>query len=263
MKDMNEILILYLEGELEEQEAKELESKLRTDEALREELEQLKTSLEMVEMSLPPEPDSSYWSNFYSRLQPRLVKKSLFKKLVEMVMPNTGLRLATALGSLAVVFIIAGIFVTQFLVRPAEPLPLVTKSTVRIEHKENALKFVVANHLDSTRLLLQEMVNIPFDDNETLQERLFDTRIRGERLLSNNRTFLQAAMKQGDAELETLLDDLELVLMEISNLDVEMAEFAIPSLQRIIQKKNLLIKIEIINLSEVDRNSENSEREVA
>ena len=102
------------------------------------------------------------------------------------------------------------------------------------------------------------MVNYAGADDE-IQEQLADTVSRSELLLSDNRTYRQAAERQKDEELIALLEDLELVLVEISNLDPGTAEFALPSVKRIIQKKNLLIKIEIINLDATAKKSDKTE----
>jgi hypothetical protein len=105
------------------------------------------------------------------------------------------------------------------------------------------------------------MVNIA-DAGDYVEDRLAVTRVRGEQLLSDNRTYRLAAEQEADQELIALLDDLELVLLEIANLNPQQARYTLPTVQRIIRKKNLLIKIEIINLDEQQFVAGNPESEV-
>lgn len=245
MKNEQETLLLYLAGELTPEEAARFEKRLAEDEELAAELDDLRRSIALVEESVPPEPDRQYWHSFYARLQPRLEQKSAWQRFTEWLMPSQGLRLATAFGTLAVIFIVAGVLITQTLIN-SQPVELVQKATVKIKRAEGYLQNVIADHLYRSRLLLQEMINIS-DGGNNISELLTETRSRGEELLSDNRTYRMAAQRQNDVDLEELLDELEMVLVEIANLDPGEADYTLPTVRKIIQKKNLLIKIEIIN----------------
>lgn len=265
MTDAHEILILYLENELSEQERQEVEERLRTDPALAAELDELQQSLDLIGESLPDEPDAQYWRSFYSRIQPQLHKTSLWSKIIDLFRNNAGVQFAGLATSLAMIFVVVSLFLAQTYFH-TEPIPAVTETTVTIKRTQGVLEHIVSTHLERSRLLLQEMVNVDVEEEqEDLVQLINGTRERGEQLLSDNRTYRIAAEKQNDQELVQLLDDLELVLVEISNLDPDAAEYAVPTVKRIIRTKNLLIKIEIINLNEEDSQStdvDSREREV-
>lgn len=260
MKDQQELLMLYLMGELDSQEAGELERQLESDGQLRQEYRLLEQSFQLVKDEVPADPGPQYWRTFYSRLQPRLKNGNLFKKAFDWLAPRHGLQFAGALATLAVVFIVTGLFIYQY-IAPAGLRPTVYNSTVKIKRVEGFLESVATDHLERSRLLLQEMVNISTDEGD-LSERLAETRVRGEKLLSDNRTYRQAAIKQNDPQLESLLDELETVLTDIANLEPEAADYVLLSLQRRILKKNLLIKIEVIDLNDELNTSGKTDEEV-
>ena len=259
MMDNQELLILYLEDELDAQTRRDLETRLAIEPELEAELEELKALFGQVEETLPQEPDRQYWSNFYSRLQPKLEKKSLLEKFQDWMVPGHGMNYGRAAAALATLVIAVGVML-YFTVLKHEPQQKITITEVKIEKTESIMSQVVNKHLDKSRLLLEEMVNIA-DSGENLEERLEYTKLKGQRLLGINRAYQAAAKKKGNVELEQLLSDLELVLLEIANINIEDASYTIPSLKKVIRKKNLLIKIEIINLDEYtplkrDKNSE-------
>lgn len=259
MIDNQELLILYLEDELDEKTRAALETRLVNEPDLAAELEELRDVLGDVEEGLPREPGNDYWRNFYQRLQPKLEKQSLLEKIQNWLSPGHGMnygRAAVALSTL-VIAVSASLY---FTVLKHPSVGKITVSEVKIEKTESIMSLVVNKHLDKSRLLLEEMVNIS-DSGELLEEQLEYTKEKGQRLLGINRAYQAAAKKNGNAELEDLLADLELVLMEIANIDVDDASYAIPGLKKVIRKKNLLIKIEIINLDEYrplkrDKNTE-------
>lgn len=260
MKDQQELLMLYLMNELDTQEADELERRLESDKKLQEEYQLLEQSFQLVKDEVPSDPGPQYWRTFYSRLQPRLKKGNVLKRVFDWIAPRHGLQFAGALATLAIVFIITGLFIYQY-IAPAGPRPTVYNTTVKIKHVEGFLESVASEHLERSRLLLQEMVNISSNEDD-LSERLAETRIRGERLLSDNRTYRQAAIKQHDPKLEALLDELESILLDIANLEPDAADYVLPSLQRRILRKNLLIKIEVINLNDELDTSGKTDEEV-
>lgn len=251
MNRHQEDLILYALGELEGQERAELERALREDAALREELEEVKRSLDLVSANAPVDPEPAYWRSFYSRLRPQLQHTPLWRRFVNFFIPDSGFKLAGAIATIAVMFVVVGVVLWQFIADHEPADDDVRQSSVIIKRTDGYLQHIIGDHLERTRLLLQDLVNIRTDGPDA-QLLLADSRERGEMLLSDNRTYLLAAEREQDGKMQSLLNELDLVLVEIANMQPDMAEYRLPSLKRIIRSKNLLIKIEIINLDQVD-----------
>ena len=260
MKEIDEKLILYLAGELEPHAKQELENRLALDGSLRRELDALRGVLKLAQDQIPAEPGERYWLGFWGRLQPRLERDSWWRKLVDWIAPRHGLQLATVAGVITAGFIVAFVLVHQIIV-PPEPVTEVRTTTITVKRTEGFLEQAAVSHLERSRLLLQDVVNAAAS-RELPIERVMFSRDRGEALLSQNRSFRQAAEHQRNRKLAELLEELELVLMDIANLDPEIASEALKSLQRRIEKKKLLDKIETVeSLSESPANG-NSDKEV-
>jgi hypothetical protein len=251
MKDNLERLVLYMEGELPADEAEKLKQELATNPELQKEYEDLKASLTMVSSNQPHGPGDEYFRHFYSRLKPKLDQKkpfwtSIFSPLT--ALPRLGY--TGAMAAILVAFIMVAYGINTFLIT-SEELPSVRNETVSIKRNEGFMDFVTANHLEKSELLLREVYNIS-QQEELDTVALLEARRRGNDLLSANRSYRLAAEAKGNKELVELLNEIELILVDISNMDPDAAEYALPSVKRAIRKKNLLIKIEIINLNDLE-----------
>lgn len=248
MEENRELLILYLADELDTREREDFEAQLEHDAELRLELEAMRSMLELTRARAPDDPGSRYWNNFWARLQPKLKRKSWWQQLVEFFAPRRGLRVATVMGTLAAALIMAVVLLYQFAVGPeVEPLEETTSFEI-VKRTDGFFERAAGSHLERSRLLLQDVVNVASNGSPQV-ERLIDNRKRGEELLSQNRSFRHAAESQKNAKLAKLLEELELILIDIANLDTDVAQEALNSLQRRIAKKKLLSKIEILSSS--------------
>lgn len=258
--DLNR-LILYLEDELAPAEREALERRLAVEPELAETMEGLKHTVAIVTQASPDEPEDEYFNSFYSRLSPKLQpKESFWEKLTRPLRPLGRLGYSGGLAAMVLAFFLVAVGINTFLLKRHEP-QRVRNETVNIKRSEKFFDYVAAKHLAKSELLLREVYNIsqagPYDD-----ETLVEAQRRGNYLLSANRSYRQAAEARGDEELAKILEDLEVVLIEISNLDPSAAEYALPSLKRAIRKKNLLIKIEIINLNDLEAPASSNSQEV-
>ena len=243
--DQQERLVLYLAGELGPDERIELETALRDDAELREEIEALRRTFEMVGESTPDKPGEAYWRTFWSRLQPNLHRKTWWEKFVEAFAPRSGLRLAAVFGTMAAVFVLTVFMLYQFTVTQ-RPEVTVRTSTIKIKRTEGFFEMAAGDYLERSRLLLLEVVNIAGNGPPPI-EQVMDNRRRSEELLSENRSFRIAAEKEEDERLASLLNELEIVLMDIANIDLEVAQEALANLKRRIEKKELLEKFETVS----------------
>jgi hypothetical protein len=248
MSDERELLILYLAGELEPGERESLEDRIAGNAELRGELDTLRQALSMVSDSSPAEPPEAYWRGFWARLQPKIQRENLWSKLAGLFAPRHGLRLATGMGTLAAMLIVVLLILYQVMV-PQVPEPVIKRTEVKIQRTEGYFELFADSHLERSRLLLQEVVNMASNGAPDEAE-LLNNRRRGEELLSENRSYRMAALRNKDEKLAALLDELELVLMDIANIDTSVANEALENLQQRIKKKDLLAKIDIVSFYE-------------
>ena len=250
-REDRERLVLHLAGELGEEESEALEKELSRDPELRRELEELSRSVELTCLQVPPEPGEEYWRGFWARLQPRLRQRSWWRRALDAMPHERWLWPAAAFGTVAAALVVA-VMVLHNLTVPQEPTPMVQTATVRIARTEGFFERAAGEHLQRSRLLLQDLVNVA-SNGEPPMEALLDSRRRGEELLSDNRSLRLAAERHQNERLSGLLEELETVMLDIANLDPEIATDMLPAIQRRIERHNLLIKIEVVNLNEGPR----------
>ncbi|MGH7492982.1 MAG: anti-sigma factor family protein [bacterium] len=108
----------------------------------------------------------------------------------------------------------------------------------------------MVNYLEDTRLLLLEVKNGTSED-QTLD--LSDLRRASQRLLEQTVT-LKADLKQEDvALLKNFMEQLEPVLLDLANLADAPEREEVELLRAAIRQKDLLIKIEIVDLKALER----------
>jgi hypothetical protein len=105
------------------------------------------------------------------------------------------------------------------------------------------LLYVISDHLDTSERVLLEVANANPNrrlDNSGQQK-------RAEELVSANRLYRQAAVKQGDERIAELLAEIEPVLIELSHAGASINRAKVKTLQRRIESKGLLFKVRVIS----------------
>ncbi len=129
-------LVAYLDGELDEEAARELEAKLHTDPQARAEAEAFKKTWELLDYLPRPEPSTGFTHRTMERLSAQLPTSGLVAR------PGRGRRLAAVLGWAAAVLLAsgAGFAGVTYLVSPKAPPgrppadPLAGRSPREVEH---------------------------------------------------------------------------------------------------------------------------------
>lgn len=118
-KDFEKLIHLYLDGKLDEQKRKEVEKHLAECQKCREKFESLKLVEEKAKGIKIPEPGDAYWESFSQRVRERIISKQKqpfgvkvkdFFATTFVLSPNR-LRVAAAVASLVLVFIIGKLYI--------------------------------------------------------------------------------------------------------------------------------------------------------
>ena len=123
---------------------------------------------------------------------------------------------------------------------PAKPqAPVVAQATVR----ERILLVAVGDHLERSQMVLAELTHAPGGrgqiDISQEQKTAAD-------LLDTNRLYRQTANETGDRAVESVLDELERVLVEIANSPAQVSSQHLLELQQRIRDQGLLFKVRVI-----------------
>jgi hypothetical protein len=119
---------------------------------------------------------------------------------------------------------------------PSRPQPLSTAV------RERVLLVAVGDHLERSQMVLLELVNAPAGEPMDLEtQRAF----AGE-LVSANRLYRQSALRAGEPALAAVLDELERVLVEVAAGPDALSPADLAELQRRIEARGLLFKVNVV-----------------
>ncbi len=118
--------------------------------------------------------------------------------------------------------------------------------------RERVLMVAVGDHLERSQAVLAELANTgaPSGKLDISYERQ-----AAEDLLESNRLYRQTASASGDVATESLLDDLEPVLLEIAHSPPQVSAGELRSLRSQIEDRGILFKVKVFGTRVAQTNS--------
>ncbi len=131
--------------------------------------------------------------------------------------------------------------------RPAAPVQLADRGV-----RERVLMVAVGDHLERSQAVLAELANTgaPSGKLDISYERQ-----AAEDLLEANRLYRQTASASGDVATESLLDELEPVLLEIAHSPPQVSAGEFRSLRSQIEDRGILFKVKVFGTRVAQTNS--------
>lgn len=233
------ILMEYIDNELSGEKLRRVEAHLSGCPACRENLEQMKTDIDLVmenmEMLDPVDIPADT-----SITMPAEEKKAGTGRISLPAFRWWDWRVAVA-GSLFI--FILGFFVGKYFISPSPPDML-----VKLESPEH-LRFVLQEHFENIKPVLIEYANFSLSeegDLDVLLDKEFVTT-----LVEQNQLIKKRIPVDKDGYLRQLLDELEVILREISRL-TEDDPGALSVIKKLIKEKEILFKLEASNPHDSD-----------
>jgi hypothetical protein len=149
-------------------------------------------------------------------------------------------RLAFATG---VLLLIGAAFMAGRLTRTAGPGGAAAPQSAA-QVRERILLVDLGDHLDRSQMVLVELVSA---GDTTGDVDISTERERAEQLVAVNRLYRQTALSTGDANMASLLDDLERVLVDIAASPETVSQEDLDLVRRRIDSKELLFKVRVVS----------------
>ena len=235
MKHMTEEeLIAYLEGVASERP--EIAGHLSECTSCRAELKRIEAVLAALDTLPVPDPGEGYGRRVWQQIAPRLPERPSrwWQAWLE---PK---RLA-AIGSFAAMILLA--FYIGRISKPVSP-GNVTVSQEQV--RERILVVAVGAHLGRTEMMLVELSNTEPRDRNQKQVNISAEQHRAEDLLEENRLYRQTALNQGDAQLASILDELERVLLDVAHSPDEVTPAQLEAIRQKIESRGILFKVRVV-----------------
>src|SRR5256886_398425 len=230
-----EELIAYREGVAEQRAV--VAEHLAACEKCRAEMERIEAVLAALDTLPVPDPGADYGRQVWKEIAPRLAEKPdrWWQVWFE---PR---RLAAAGG---IVALIIAAFVVGRVTKRVGPADNVAN---REQVRERVLVVAVGEHLGHSERMLIELSNEAPDDPKQKEVDISAEQRRAEDLLQENRLYRQTALREGDAGLANVLDELERVLLDVAHSPGEVTPAQLEAIQKKIEARGILFKVRVVN----------------
>jgi hypothetical protein len=228
-KKYEEKIILHLYGELDEKEREELENHVKECRECSRDFGYTEKVFKALDKSKEEVPEAN-WERCWKEIDASARKKPARQKSFSLLP-----RWAYATAALLLVFVL-GAIIGRFLFFPAREAPdeqALSPSSIQLTLQE---------YFEELKPVLVEYAN--FTSSEKGEETILMDKAMARNLLIQN-ILLKSIVAKTDPTLVQLLDDVDIVLKEISNLKKE--DRQTPSLIReLIQEREILFKMEVL-----------------
>jgi len=195
---------------------------------------ELRAVLTAVETTPISEPPSGFEREMWARIEPLLPVRQSSRARWQWMIPR--LAVAASIGGLLVAAFAAGRVWDQ----PPASAPDV--AVVDAAMPDRLLRAEVEDHLERSQRMLVELVNADYTSGRALE----GDRARAADLVAAGRLYRRSAEQVGDAEIGSLLEDLERVLVEVANGPADAAPQELARVRQRIDDQDLVFRVRVV-----------------
>ncbi len=196
--------------------------------------QELRAVLTAVDTTPITEPPSGFEREMWARIEPLLPIRQPWDARWRWMMPRFAV--AASIGVLLVGAFAAGRVWDG-------PAPSSTDvAVVDAATPQRLLRAEVEDHLERSQRMLVELVNADYTSGPSLE----GDRARAADLVAAGRLYRRSAEQVGDAEIGTLLEDLERVLVEVANGPADAAPQELARLRQRIDDQDLVFRVRVV-----------------
>jgi hypothetical protein len=241
LSDDELVLLFYRDGD----GLQEADSHAASCTGCRERFEKLTMALREVESDPIPERGESYGAEVWARLQPRLAaERPRLRWWESIAAAATWPRLA--MGGAVAALLVAAFVAGRSSVQPAPsvaPSPAPQQAEASSDAaRERVLLGAVGSHLDRSRVVLTEIAHRNGGGTADISLE----QATASDLLAANRLYRQTAVRNGDAAVAAVLEDLERMLVEIASSPTMASHDDLARWREQIDAKGLLFKVTVM-----------------
>jgi hypothetical protein len=237
----DEQMILYYYGESGQESL--VEDHLASCGSCRSEYQKLQRTLALVAAEPVPQRSSDYGSQVWRRLQSdvRRPTSDVNNKRRRRTL-DVGRWTPLAWAGVFAAIVLAAFLLGRHWQHPQPPAVVEESRPVSPQARERVYLSAMADHLEEAELVLTEIANAPEGgdvDIATSQDLARDA-------LKANRIYRQAAARSGEPGLASILDDLEVILVEIVHSPSNVSSAQVDDMRLRIQAQEILFKLKVL-----------------
>jgi hypothetical protein len=257
-KYFQQLIVDDFYGEIEIQDKLKLDKHLETCENCKSQLAQIQSTLNGMNQYNRPQPTDEFWDNYWLNLESKLEQKLSFKnRLISIfqIKPSWIYGIATAAA-----FLIIGIFIGKSFFTPQQSD---TFATSELSQKNIRTVANAEHYLQRSKVLLLGIVNMDVDPNSEYKPSISRQREISRELIQQTALLKDDLKETNQKILLELISELEVILLQIANLEKEYDHDAVEIIQKGLERKGMLIKInlgEILSTSHMENNQTNKNK---
>jgi hypothetical protein len=274
-KDFKEIVVdaLYNYDELSKTDKRLFRAHLTSCPACAGEYEEIAEVLALMDQRQKPEMGEEFWDSYYPRLLEKIKKQEKVPLIKSFSGGSRGAvfskRAPLAAGGkmrrwmlypvAALLLVVIGIIIGRYLYLPSVPGEgeKLISSTLSSERK---ISPVVAEHFETLRPMLIDCANYNAQENGSGEDFVLIDKKTLKQLVLQNLLLKRIAARGNDVVLTRLLEELELILLELSNAEPGgsnsdiAGDETIGRIRDILKENDTLFKMKVYNKSADNRN---------
>lgn len=194
---------------------------------------ELRAVLAAVETTPLAEPASGFEREMWARIEPLLPVPRARQPRWNLALPRW------AFAACVAVLVVGAFALGRVWDRPPEEPP--APSAIDWASADRVLRAEVEDHFDRSERVLVELVNADYTISDGISDRA-----RAADLVSAGRLYRRSAQNIGDAEMGSLLEELERVLVDVANGPVDREPDEIAHLRERIDTQDLIFRLRVV-----------------
>jgi len=267
MSDCKKCKALFTEAFYDELNADQrhlLEIHLKDCEKCDSEYTEMTSTLEIMNKRIRPEPSQTFWDGFGNQVAQRVEEEKVFDMRPEprrrTFVPGLSFAPRWAFqATAAALLVIAGIFIGRTVFSPsASEIEFAQQPAKMISPPQSGLELIsrTQKYIESSKLILLAIINF---DPQTEDPYALD--IPYQKQLSKELVQEASLLKKGLADsdqrrLQSLITDLEVILLQIANLESENDLEAIEFVKDGVESRGILLKIHLTDIHQSIKKSD-------
>jgi hypothetical protein len=212
----------------------------------------LQSTLQLLQLRKRPEPDDAFWNGVWGTFVNRVGEPAVGSAVKTTRIWDFPRRWVFQWAA-ALVLIVAGLWVGQYLSKPAAVTEGLKPHPVAPSHPRDPLDVRLERHLERSKVLLLGLANLDPNHEDIGSFDFTPERTLCKELIRETYTLKPALAQSGNQRAGELLSDLEVILLQISNHQNKDNSFGLELAKTGIRRKAILFQI---NLEETRRTAD-------
>lgn len=256
-RECEKLVFEALRDELSEQDKETFSSHLRDCNECSNAYREMSGTMKVINQRVRKEPDPAFWENYWNNLAPKLqhlTQKPEARKVISWpkIIPSWSYQVAAAL-----VLILLGVIIGKvYFSKPEGPPQIVRTPTRETSIVKTAANERAHRFLQRSELLILGLVNSPSSETTDVG---YSRKVSDE-LIQEARLIEPTLNSPEQRKLRRLISDLEIILLQISNLE---AEHDLPEIDMVksgAERTGILLQINL-ELMRANKNGANQKTE--